>query len=204
MIRSFVASLTRLITGVGRLPCSPSGAGPAIYFSNHTSHLDFAVVWAALPGLARENLSPAAAEDYWTKSAFRRRVACDLFQAVLIPREGITRENNPIDRLAEALKAGRSILIFPEGTRRGDGQVGEFKAGIHHIARRFPDLPLVPVYLENLSRVLPKGTFLPVPIIAQARFREAIHFDKAEGKLDFLARARLALLGGVETGSETC
>lgn len=203
MIRSLVASLTRLITGVGRLPCAPCVAGPAIYFANHTSHLDFAVVWAALPGAVRENLSPAAAEDYWTKSAFRRRVACELFQAVLIPREGITRENNPIERLAEALQAGRSILIFPEGTRRGDGLVGEFKAGIHHIARRFPELPLVPVYLENLSRVLPKGAFLPVPIIAQARFRQPIHFDKSESKTDFLARARLALLGGLETGKGT-
>jgi 1-acyl-sn-glycerol-3-phosphate acyltransferase len=160
--------------------------------------LDFAVVWAALPDEARENLSPAAAEDYWGKSAFRLKVACGLFQAVLIPREGITRENNPIERLAEALKAGRSILIFPEGTRRGDGRVGEFKAGIHHLARRFPELPLVPVQLENLSRVLPKGSFLPVPIIARACFREPIRFDKGEAKVDFLARARLALLGGVE------
>jgi hypothetical protein len=76
--------------------------------------------------------------------------------------------------------------------------VGEFKAGIHHLARRFPELPLVPVQLENLSRVLPKGSFLPVPIIARACFREPIRFDKGEAKLDFLARARLALLGGVE------
>jgi 1-acyl-sn-glycerol-3-phosphate acyltransferase len=198
MIRSMVASVTRLITGVGRLPCAPCGGEAAIYFANHTSHLDFAVVWAALPDEARENLSPAAAEDYWGKSAFRLKVACGLFQAVLIPREGITRENNPIERLAEALKAGRSILIFPEGTRRGDGRVGEFKAGIHHLARRFPELPLVPVQLENLSRVLPKGSFLPVPIIGRVCFREPIRFDKGEAKLDFLARARLALLGGVE------
>jgi 1-acyl-sn-glycerol-3-phosphate acyltransferase len=197
-LRPAVAGLARLITGVRQLRRAPCGEEPAIYFANHTSHLDFAVVWAALPGSAREMLSPAAAEDYWGKSAFRLKVACGLFQAVLIPREGITRENHPIERLAAVLKAGRSVLIFPEGTRRSDGRVGEFKAGLHHLARRFPELPLVPVQLENLSRVLPKGAFLPVPIIGQARFREPIRFDREEPKALFLARARLALLGGVE------
>lgn len=195
IVRSFVASLTRLITGAQRLPFPPCEQHPVIYFANHASHLDFAVVWAALPGHAREQLSPAAAEDYWNKTAFRRRIACGLFQAVLIPRANITRENNPIDRLSAQIQSGRSILIFPEGTRREDGTVGEFKAGLYHLVRRFPGLPLVPVYLDNLSRILPKGSFLPVPIIAQAHFRQPIFFSPDESKADFLIRARMALLG---------
>jgi 1-acyl-sn-glycerol-3-phosphate acyltransferase len=192
MLRPFTAALTRLITGVRPLT-SPPCLGPAIYFANHTSHLDFAVVWAAVPASTREQLSPAAAEDYWDKSRWRRWVACQLFQAVLIPREGITRENNPLDRLAAALAAGRSVLIFPEGTRRMDGVVGEFRAGLYHLAKRFPELPLVPVYLENLSRIMPKGAFLPVPIIAQTHFRQPISFQLGESKPDFLVRARQAL-----------
>jgi len=192
MLRPFTAALTRLITGVRLLPVPPC-LGPAIYFANHTSHLDFAVVWAAVPASTRERLSPAAAEDYWDKSRWRRWVACSLFQAVLIPREGITRENNPLDRLAVALEAGRSVLIFPEGTRRMDGVVGDFRAGLFHLAKRFPALPLVPVYLENLSRIMPKGAFLPVPIIAQAHFRQPIQFIAGEPKPDFLRRARNAL-----------
>jgi 1-acyl-sn-glycerol-3-phosphate acyltransferase len=99
-----------------------------------------------------------------------------------------------VDRLATALEAGRSILIFPEGTRREDGGVGEFRAGLHHLAKRFPAIPLVPVYLENLSRILPKGSFLPVPLIAQAHFREPIRFDETEPKSTFLTRAREALI----------
>lgn len=192
MLRSFTAALTRLITGV-RLLAVPPCQGPAIYFANHTSHLDFAVVWAAVPAATREQLSPAAAEDYWDQSRWRRWVACCLFQAVLIPREGITRQNNPLDRLAAALDAGRSVLIFPEGTRRMDGVVGEFRAGLYHLAKRFPTLPLVPVYLENLSRIMPKGAFLPVPIIAQAHFRPSIGFQSGEPKPDFLIRCRNAL-----------
>ncbi len=194
MLRRLIAAATCLATGVRRLAAAPCAAGPAIYYANHTSHLDFVVVWAALPAAAREQLSPAAAEDYWGKTAWRRRVACGLFQAVLIPRAGITRENHPVDRLAAVLEAGRSVLIFPEGTRRDQGEVGEFRAGLYHLAKRFPDAPLVPVYLENLSRIMPKGTLLPVPLIAQAHFREPLRFDPDEPKTSLLQRAREALL----------
>ena len=194
MTRAFIAGLARLCTGVRLLPAAPHGGGPAIYFANHTSHLDFVVVWAALPAAERELASPAAAEDYWGRTALRRRVACGVFQSVLIPREGITRENNPLDRLGAVLEQGRSIIIFPEGTRRQDGEVGEFKAGLYHLARRFPGIPLVPVHLENLSRIMPKGTLLPVPLIAQARFRQPMHLGEGEPKPEFLKRARAALL----------
>ncbi|HCN76296.1 MAG TPA: 1-acyl-sn-glycerol-3-phosphate acyltransferase, partial [Verrucomicrobiales bacterium] len=184
----------RLVTGVRLLHAAPHGAGPAIYFANHASHLDFVVVWAALPAEARELASPAAAEDYWGRTALRRKVACGIFQSVLIPREGITRENNPLDRLGAVLEQGRSVIIFPEGTRRQDGEVGEFKAGLYHLAKRFPNIPLVPVHLDNLSRILPKGSLLIVPLIAQAHFRAPIHWREGEPKPDFLRRARAALL----------
>lgn len=189
-----IAAATRLFTGVRQIHEAPHGDGPAIYYANHTSHLDFLVIWSALPFHLRQQTSPAAAEDYWTASRMRRWLAASVFQAVLIPREGITRENNPLDRLAACLESGRSILIFPEGTRRGDGQVGVFKSGLYHLARRFPQHPLVPIYLDNLGRILPKGALVPVPVIAQAHFREPIHLSEAEAKPGFLERARAALL----------
>jgi 1-acyl-sn-glycerol-3-phosphate acyltransferase len=194
MLRRTIASLTRLFSGVRLLHASPHGDGPAVFFANHTSHLDFAVVWAALPDGMRERTSPAAAEDYWAKSKLRRWIACELFQAVLIAREGITRENNPLERLAACLESGRSVLIFPEGTRRMDGEVSAFKAGLFHLARRFPQIPLVPVHLDNLNRIMPKGAWVPVPLIAQAHFREPILMSEGEPKADFLVRARAALL----------
>lgn len=199
MMRRIIASLTRLFSGVRLLHRSPHGDGPAVFFANHTSHLDFAVVWAALPHEVRAMTSPAAAEDYWSKSRLRRWIACDLFQAVLIAREGITRENNPLERLAACLESGRSILIFPEGTRRTDGEVSAFKAGLFHLARRFPHIPLVPVHLDNLNRIMPKGAWVPVPLIAQAHFREPILMSEGEAKADFLARARAALLATHES-----
>ena len=194
MTRNFIAAATRIFTGVRVQPAAPHGQGPAVFYANHTSHLDFMVVWAALPLEVRQLTSPAAAQDYWGKTKCRRWIACAIFQSVLIAREGITRGNNPLDQLAACLERGRSVLIFPEGTRQADGEIGEFRTGLYHLARRFPAVPLVPVHLENLNRIMPKGALLPVPLIAQVRFRAPIHFCGSEAKPDFLRRAREALL----------
>ena len=105
LIHRAIAAATRLFTGVRRLSEVPHQKGPTIYFANHTSHLDTLVIWAALPFAARGQTSPAAAEDDWTTSTPRRWLAGSVFKAVLIPREGITRDNNPLDRLAECLES---------------------------------------------------------------------------------------------------
>ncbi len=195
MSRGFIAWLVRLLTGVRQLAAPTHGTGPAIYFANHASHMDFVVVWAALPEELRESTSPAAAEDYWGKTQLRRRIACDLFQAILIPRQEVKRHNNPVDRLGAGLEAGRSIILFPEGTRSLTTETAEFKSGLYHLAKRYPDIPLIPVHLENLSRILPKGSHLPVPLIAQARFGSPIQLLDGESKPDFLTRARSILVG---------
>lgn len=190
----FVASLVRLATGVRLLPALPHGEGPAIFFANHSSHMDFLVVWAALPDATRERTCPAAAEDYWGESSLRRRIACDFFRAILIPRSGVTRQNHPVERLGTVLEAGHSVILFPEGTRRSDGETGLFKSGLYHLAKHHPEIPLVPVHLENLNRILPKGSLLLLPLIAGVRFGEPIHLQPGEAKPDFLARAREALV----------
>ncbi len=192
-MRAFLAALVRLATGVRLLPEAPHGRGPAIFFANHASHMDFVVVWAALPDAVRELTSPAAAEDYWGATKLRRRIACELFRAVLIPRRDVNRSNHPVERLGTALEAGRSVILFPEGTRSLDGETSEFKSGLYHLARRYPDIPLIPVHLENLSRILPKGSRLPVPLIAQARFLAPMRLEPEEPKPVFLQRARSAL-----------
>jgi 1-acyl-sn-glycerol-3-phosphate acyltransferase len=193
-MRSLLAALVRLATGVRRLHELPHGGGPAIFFANHASHMDFVVVWAALPEETRELTHPAAAEDYWTANALRRWIACDIFRAILIPRRDVCRSNHPVDRLGVALEAGESVIIFPEGGRGETDEPGAFKSGLYHLARRYPGVPVVPVHLENLSRILPKGTKLPVPLIAQARFLAPIRIGPGEAKPAFLARARRALI----------
>ena len=96
--------------------------------------------------------------------------------------------------LYDVLDAGQSIIIFPEGTRQPQPLPGPFKSGLYHLAQRFPDVELIPVYLDNLHRSLPKGTFFPVPLICAVRFGAPLPRIAGEDKPAFLERARNAVI----------
>jgi 1-acyl-sn-glycerol-3-phosphate acyltransferase len=189
-----LAFITRLICGVNArwLDGAPR-EGRCIYFSNHTSHLDSAVLWSTLPAYVRANTRPVAAQEYWNKNWFRRWLA-RVFNAILVNRVRVTKEHNPIRILRKVLDEGSSLIVFPEGTRSTDGQIRKFKSGLYHLARDMPELDLIPVYTENLTRILPKGEFLPVPVMSSITFGKAIQYHKDERRDDFLARARQAIL----------
>jgi 1-acyl-sn-glycerol-3-phosphate acyltransferase len=195
VIRSALIFLVRLITGAsvlwrgGRTP--PTGV--RVYFANHGSHLDFVTLWAALPKELRDRTRPVAARDYWGKTAFSRWVAVTIFNALLIRREGITKEDNPIQQMTAALLGGESLIFFPEGTRTSDGEMKDFKAGLYHLACKIPDLEMVPAFLQNLNRILPKGHLLPIPLISTVVIGQPIKLHEGESKADFLKRARNAV-----------
>lgn len=195
MIRDVVAWVARVVTGV-RLIHDPTRQGPPrIYFANHSSHLDFVVIWAALPQHWRNRARPVAAADYWDGGPVRRWLACKVFKAVLIPRGKVTRDDDPIGRMTHVMDEGNDLIIFPEGTRSADGHVAEFRPGIHSLARRYPQAELIPVFLENLNHILPKGEFLMVPIMGNAVFGPVCEGPReGETRHDFLARTRAALL----------
>ena len=207
LLRGLLLGLVRLLVGAH---ASWQGCGPEprqrIYFANHASHLDTLVILAALPEALRATTRPVAAADYWGRSAWRRFIAIDCLGAVLVdraPRPG----SDPLQPLAEILAAGRSLLIFPEGTR-GDGvAIAPFKPGLFHLARRFKEVPTVPVYLENLWRVLPKGSLLVVPLVCTVRLGAEISLAPGERKQGFLDRARAALTAladGTRNGPGPC
>jgi 1-acyl-sn-glycerol-3-phosphate acyltransferase len=174
------------------------GCAPAprqrIYYANHTSHFDTLVIVAALPAELRAETHPVAALDYWGASALRRFIAVECLNAVLIDRSGQS-STDPLQPPAELLARGHSLILFPEGTRGADGNIGRFRSGLYNLAQRFPQAELVPVYLDNPRRVMPKGSFLIVPLICTARFGAPLTPDPSEGREQFLARARNALLG---------
>lgn len=203
MLRSACVVLTRLITGANAvwLGDLPESKKLRIYFANHGSHLDFATLWAALPREMRERTRPVAARDYWDKTRLTRAVSVDLFNALLIAREGITRRDNPIEQMATALRAGHSLILFPEGTRSHDGVIKEFKSGLYHLAAKVPEAELIPVYLQNLNRILPKGALLPVPLLSTIVFGPPLHLEEGETKQTFLLRTRTALLSLVPHAS---
>lgn len=196
MLRPAAVFLTKLITGTRPVwqGCDPSCKALRVYFANHGSHLDFATLWAALPAEARARTRGVAAADYWGKNRLTRGVACGLFNALLIAREGITRKDNPIVHMANALRQGHSLILFPEGTRSLDGSIAEFKSGLWHLAAAVPEVELVPVYLQNLNRVLPKGHFLPIPLLSTVVFGSPVQVQPGEMKPGFLKRARQAVV----------
>ena len=186
----------RLLTGVRTrwVGCQPTMAS-RIYYANHSSHLDGLVIWSGLPPLMRHFVHPVAAKDYWDKTPFRRYLVNKVFRAVLIDRKGDKpATGNVLEPLEAVLESQHSLILFPEGTR-GDGEaLSEFKSGIYHLAKKYPHVEVVPVYLENLNRVLPKGSKLVVPVICSATVGQPLEpLMEDESKSDFLLRAKKAL-----------
>lgn len=164
-----------------------------IYFANHASHFDTLAVVAALPRDLRAITHPVAALDYWGGGGVKSFLAVNCLNAVLIDRER-KGEGDPLAPVEAVLGAGDSILIFPEGTRGDGGAVAPFKGGLFRLAERFPAAELVPVHLDNLARVMPKGSYLIVPITVTARFGAPIALREGEDRDAFLARARDAVV----------
>lgn len=191
---ALLAALTRLITGVrARWVSADLPTGQRLYYANHSSHLDALVIWASLPAAMRARTRPVAAADYWDRPGPRRWLACRVLNALLIERQGCgSRES--LNRIAEALRQGDSLILFPEGTRGDGSTLGELKPGLYFVARQLPSVTLVPVHLQNLSRILPKGEYLPVPIIGRATFGAPLALHPDEDRESFLKRARDALL----------
>jgi len=199
------ALLIRLLTGAQArwAGCDPS-LRQRIYFANHVSNFDGPVIWASLPPTVRRRTRLIAARDYWTGGPVRRFFARRVFNALLINRKRVTRDDNPLDDMAAALGAGSSLIIFPEGRRQDDEDAGmnPFKAGIYRLGRDHPEVELVPVYLANLNRILPRGEYLYLPLMSSVTFGAPIAVAEGESRDDFLARARDAVAALAEDAGE--
>lgn len=179
---------------IGSVP----SANQRIYFANHSSHMDTLVLWAALPHSLRVNTRPVAARDYWGTGGLRQQIAQEELNVVMIDRAREDPDADPLEPLHQALTLGFSLIFFPEGTRQPQPLPGPFKSGLYRLAKAFPQVELVPVYLENLHRSMPKGTFLPVPIICTVSFGTALSLAQDEEKESFLERARAAVVALAE------
>jgi len=189
-----LATLARLITGAqGHWIGSPPKAEQRIYFANHQSHFDWVLIWATLPKDLRSTTRPIAARDYWTASPFKHWLTREVFNAVYVSRVRVDDED-PLEPLVEALRNGDSLVIFPEGTRSNKGEPQAFKAGLYHLAEQFPEVPLIPAWIDNVQRVMPKGEVVPVPILCSVTFGAPMQLATAEDKRAFLQRARAAVV----------
>ncbi len=194
MTATLLAALAKLISGasIRWIDCQPDTC-QRVYFANHTSHLDALVVWAALPTEVRNLTRPVAAKDYWDKGRIRRYMATKVFNALLIDRKEIKVHQSPVDVMIREMGDRNSLIVFPEGGRSEDNSVGEFKSGLYYLGKKRPDLELIPVHIDNLNRVLPRGEFLPVPLLSCISFGPPMWLESGEPKNDFLNRARDAV-----------
>ncbi|MEM6366342.1 MAG: lysophospholipid acyltransferase family protein [Planctomycetota bacterium] len=170
------------------MDCTPDTC-QRVYFANHTSHLDAVVLWSALPPEIRRLTRPVAAKDYWSGNWFLRHIAAS-FNALLIDRKEIKVHKSPIDIMIRQMGDTYSLIVFPEGSRSDDDEMSDFKSGLYYLGKKRPDLELVPVYIENVNRILPRGEVLPVPLLSCITIGPPIFLETGEPKSDFLRRAR--------------
>ena len=162
---SFLVFLARLITGAqGHWHGCPPKAEQRVYFANHQSHFDWVLLWTALPQDLRATTRPIAAREYWTSSPLKHWITREIFNAVYVsrvrPQGGSgagTDDEDPLEPLMQALRSGDSLVIFPEGTRGHAADPAPFKAGLFHLAVAFPNVQLIPAWIANVQRVMPKG-----------------------------------------------
>ena len=196
-----LAGIARLITGAqGHWKGCPPKAEQRIYFANHQSHLDWVLIWAALPRELRSATRPIAARDYWTASRFKHWITREVFNAVYVSRTR-SDDQDPLEPLADALRNGDSLVIFPEGTRSHKGLPQPFKSGLFHLAGQFPQVQLIPAWIDNVQRVMPKGEVVPVPILCTVTFGAPLALRPDEDKRSFLDRARQAVIALQPAGS---
>jgi 1-acyl-sn-glycerol-3-phosphate acyltransferase len=190
----FLLGFVRLLTGAqARWYGCPPKAEQRIYFANHQSHADLVMIWAALPEELRSITRPIAAKDYWTKTPFRQWITTAVFNAVYVDRER-KGDEDPLQPLIDALTSGDSIVIFPEGTRGHGEEPQPFKSGLYSLAQKFPQAVLVPAWIDNIQRVMPKGEVVPVPILCSVTFGAPIRLEPGEERRAFLDRARAAVI----------
>jgi 1-acyl-sn-glycerol-3-phosphate acyltransferase len=174
-----------------------------IYYANHTSHLDFILIWSSLPRHVRERTRPVAGRDYWERSRFRRYYVRNVFNAVLIDRQLLDRDTvggafdrrgrEAVEQMLEGLGNEYSLILFPEGTRGSGESIGQFRSGLFHLCRERPDVELVPVRIHGAHKVLPKGRFVPRPQESDLTFGPAMRLEEGETRTAFIERARAAL-----------
>jgi 1-acyl-sn-glycerol-3-phosphate acyltransferase len=135
--------------------------GPAIIIANHNSHLDTLSLMAQMPLRALWRVRPVAASDHFGRGA------AGLFTRFILQAILVDRHNKPgvkaLDPVLAALDEQRIVIFFPEGSRGEAEVLGKFRHGIAHLAQARPDVPIIPVYLHNMGKCMPKGAWLFVP-----------------------------------------
>jgi 1-acyl-sn-glycerol-3-phosphate acyltransferase len=193
--RSALVGTARALLSLRAIDLPPPGAVPRILVANHVSHADFVALWSVLPKPQRLRTRPVAGADYWRSSGLKSWIAGEVFRAVLIDRDPAKRQTDPVETVAQVLRGGEDVIFFPEGTRNlTDAPLLPLKSGIFHLAHAAPRAEIVPAWILNLDRILPKGAVVPVPLNCAVRFGQPMRPAEGEDRDSFLARLGAAML----------
>lgn len=165
-------------------------SGPVIVTANHVSHLDTPVVLIGLTRRVRRRLLVAAAKDYFYSSRIK-----GILVSLSLATYPFDRQEGSRHSIAETeamLEEGWSLLIFPEGTRSPSGELGRVRSGAAVLASK-TGVPIVPVYVHGLAKVMPKGTAAPLPGGVVVDIGEPIRAEPGESVLNLRERIETAL-----------
>lgn len=194
LTRNILVLMARFLSGTSiRWIDSQPDTCQRVYFANHTSHLDAIVLWSALPQAVRLLTRPVAAQDYWKAGPVRRYLSSQMFNAILIDRKEVKVHRSPVQMMLREIGDRYSIIVFPEGSRSDGSEIREFKSGLYYLCKKRPDLELIPVHIDNMNRILPRGEVLPVPLLSCITFGPPVWLEAGESKAEFLERARNAV-----------
>lgn len=163
-----------------------------ILIANHNSHMDTMAIMSAIPHRFIHKVHPVAARDFFGKNLFQKILMRYLVNATLIRRDRDNKERDPINDMDKMLKKKRSLILFPEGSRGVAGKMSNFKKGLGYLVQKNPKISVIPVYLENIYKTLPKGKRLILPYNCSIKFGEPIKFSSLEMN-DILKTAKIEL-----------
>jgi 1-acyl-sn-glycerol-3-phosphate acyltransferase len=151
--------------------------GPAVLVANHNSHLDAVTLMTLFPLRMLPKLRPVAAQDYFFRNPLLKWFALHIMGILPLDRKVKSKRTHPLAGINEAIDQGDIVIVFPEGSRGDPEQLGDFKGGIAHIAKKNPEAPVIPIFMHGLGKALPKGETLLVPFFLDVFVGEPIGWD---------------------------
>lgn len=190
LLRPLLRRVVRLdVVGGGALDRS----GPAVVVANHNSHLDTAVLLASFPTSRIDRVRPLAAADYFLRNRLLAWFTTRIVGILPVNRHS-AGDADPLLGASQALAAGSTLVMFPEGSRGEPGVFGDLRSGVARLARLHPEVPVIPVWLDGCERSMPKGSRLARPVRCSATVGRALFIRPGESTAEFLIRLRSAMV----------
>jgi 1-acyl-sn-glycerol-3-phosphate acyltransferase len=133
---------------------------PVIFVANHSSHLDTPTILRAIPRKWRNRTAVAAAADYFYKKRWKANGVALMFNTVPVGRTGGGLSSGATDHVDKLIDKGWNLLMYPEGTRSRDGEIGKLRSGAAVIAAQH-GIPIVPIHVRGTHEAMPPGQNWP-------------------------------------------